>query len=58
MKKTKEVNIDFRRNPTEMAPQLVNGSEVEIVESFKFLETTISNDLKWSINVDIIVRNT
>ena len=56
VKKTKEVIIDFRRKPTEMAPMLIHGSEVEIVESFKFLGTTISNDLKWSINVDIIVK--
>ena len=56
VKKTKEVIIDFRRKPTEMAPLLINGGELEIVESFKFLGTTISNDLKWSINVDIILK--
>ena len=55
VKKTKEVIIDFRGKPTQMAPLLFDGSEVEIVESFKFLGTTIS-DLKWSINVDIIVK--
>ena len=56
VKKTKEVIIDFWRKPTEIAPLVINGSEVEIVESFEFHEKTISNDLEWSIHVDIIVK--
>ena len=40
----KTTKKDFRRNPTEMASLLINGDEVEIVEPFKFLGTTISND--------------
>ena len=54
--KTKEVVIDFRKSPTEIAPLVINGSEVGIVQSFKFLGITISSDLKWAANVDKIVK--
>ena len=58
MKKTKEIIVDFRRNPTEISPLFINGSEVEIVDNFKFLGVQISNDLKWQINIDQIVCKT
>ncbi len=49
--KTVETIVDFRRNP----PALMN-STVTTVESFRFLGTTISQDLKWDIYIDSIVR--
>ena len=56
VKKTKEIIVDFRRNPTEIVPLVINGSEVEIVQQFKFLGINISSDLKWEINTDQIVK--
>ena len=53
--KTNEIILDFRRNPTNIDPLLINGSEVEIVNHFKFLGIQISANLKWKINVDQIV---
>ena len=54
--KTRELIVDFRRNPSVIQPLSINGSEVEIVDSFKFLGVHISNDLKWVTHVDVIVR--
>ena len=43
--KTKEMIIDFRRNKSPIAPLLIKDQKVDIVDSFKFLGSTISSDL-------------
>ena len=48
--KTKEMIVDFRAQKTHIQPLTINGQEVEIVDKFKFLGTTISQDLKWEEN--------
>ena len=58
--KTKEVIIDFRKNKTAMTPLAIIiiidiEQQVELVDSFKFLCTTIANTLKWDINAEIII---
>ena len=50
VKKTKEMIFDFRKEKTEMTPLTINGEEVEMVEDFKFLGTTISSSLRWETN--------
>ena len=54
--KTKEVIIDFRRIKTPVSPLLINGEEVERVDSFKFLGTTISHDLAWTPHIIAAVK--
>ena len=49
--KTKEIVIDFRKVRTPVCPLTINDEIVEQVESFKFLGTTISHDLKWDSQV-------
>ena len=44
--KTKEMMIDFRRNKTAMTPLTIREQQVELVDSFRFLGTTIANTLK------------
>ena len=56
--KTKEIIIDFRKNKTAMTPLAITEQQVELVDSFKFLGTTITNTLKWDINAEIIIINT
>ncbi len=45
--KTVEMIVDFRRNPPALPPLTIMNSTVKTVESFRFLGTTISQDLKW-----------
>ena len=54
--KTKEIVIDFRKNKQPIIPLSINGENVEQVKSFKFLGTTISEDLKWECHVSCSVR--
>ncbi len=55
--KTVEMIVDFRRNPPALPPLTIMKSTVTAVESFRFLGTTISQDLKWDNHIDSIVRN-
>ena len=48
-RKTKVINIDFRRSPAP-APLHLNGECVERVPSFTFLGTNISEELSWPTN--------
>ncbi len=48
--------MDFRRNPPAPPPLAIMNSTVTAVESFRFLGTTISQDLKWDIHIDSIVK--
>ena len=54
--KTKEIVIDFRKKKTPVDPLIINGEVVEQVQSFKFLGTTISHDLKWDSHVNGSVK--
>ncbi len=48
--------MDFRRNTPALPPLTITDSTVTAVESFRFLGTTISQDLKWDNHIDSIVR--
>jgi hypothetical protein len=50
--KTKEIIVDFRRKKTPVSPLVIDGSEVERVDCFKFLGIHISGDLTWSAHVE------
>ena len=55
--KTKEIIVDFRRRKSSpLSPLLIDGRTVEIVQYFKFLGSTISNNLKWELRIDTIVK--
>ena len=54
--KTKEIVVDFRTNPPVLTPLTINNEDVEQVDSFKFLGTTISKDLKWSCHITNSVK--
>ena len=56
VKKTKEISFDFRAEKSPPDPLIINGEEVEIVDNFKFLGTTISNDLKWETNARLAAK--
>ncbi len=48
--------VDFRRNPPALPPLTIMNSTVIAVESFRFLGTTISQDLKWDNHIEFIVK--
>ncbi|KAL0150392.1 hypothetical protein M9458_054209, partial [Cirrhinus mrigala] len=54
--KTVEMTVEFRRNPPALTPLTIMNSTVAAVDSFKFLGTNISQDLKWDIHIDSIVK--
>ena len=45
--KTKEIVFDFRSQPSEIRPVVINGSQIEQVDSYKYLGVIIDNKLKW-----------
>ncbi len=51
-----EMTVDFRRNPPALPPLTIMNSTVTTVETFRFLGTTISQDLKWDTHIDSIVK--
>ena len=53
--KTKEMIVDFRKKKTPLSPLFINGQSVERVDSFKFLGTIISSNLKWDENIQSII---
>uniref|UniRef100_A0A8C6NSQ5 Alkylated DNA repair protein AlkB homologue 8 N-terminal domain-containing protein n=1 Tax=Nothobranchius furzeri TaxID=105023 RepID=A0A8C6NSQ5_NOTFU len=54
--KTVEMVVDFRKLPTVLSPLTISNSPVSMVDSFKFLGTIISRDLKWETNINSIVK--
>ncbi|KAL0195208.1 hypothetical protein M9458_008780, partial [Cirrhinus mrigala] len=54
--KTVEMTVDFRKNPPALPPLTIMDSTVKTVETFRFLGNTISQDLKWDIHIDGIVK--
>ena len=54
--KTKELRIDFRRKKDPLLPIAIKGSNIECVDSFKYLGVTFSADMTWSVHVDTAVN--
>ncbi|KAK3559092.1 hypothetical protein QTP86_004122 [Hemibagrus guttatus] len=48
--------VDFRRNTPALPPLTIMNSTVPTVESFRFLGTTIFQDLKWDTHIDSIIK--
>ena len=54
--KTKKIIVDFRIDPPEIVPLVIDDSEVDRVDTFRFLGVHISKDLKWKVNVNQCVK--
>ncbi|KAL0162657.1 hypothetical protein M9458_042053, partial [Cirrhinus mrigala] len=54
--KTVEMTVDIRRNPPALPPLTIMDSTVTSVETFRFLGTTITQNLKWDNHIDLIVK--
>ena len=49
--KSKELRISFAKKSEAFDPVVVDGKEVEVVNSIKLLGLTITNDLSWNAHV-------
>ncbi|KAK3571326.1 hypothetical protein QTP86_007554 [Hemibagrus guttatus] len=56
VEKTKEMVVDFRRAQSDHSPLNINGSNVEIVKSTKFLGVHMAEDLTWLLNTSSITK--
>ena len=54
--KTKEIVVDFRRDPPTPRPLVINGEEVEIVGEYKYLGSVIDCKLDWSPNALALLK--
>ena len=54
--KTKEVITDFRRGDADHRPVTIYGTEVETVDSFKYLGVNIHRDLTWSNHTTSVAK--
>ncbi|XP_053735365.1 uncharacterized protein LOC128767377 [Synchiropus splendidus] len=54
--KTVEIVIDFRRVTVSLSPLMLAGLAIPIVDSFCFLGTTITEDLKWEPTIRSLIR--
>ncbi|KAK3572714.1 hypothetical protein QTP86_006137 [Hemibagrus guttatus] len=56
VEKMKEMVVDFRRAQSDHSPLVINGSNMEIVKSTKFLGVHLAEDLTWSLNTSSITK--
>ena len=54
--KTKELIVEYRKRRAEQAPINFDRTEVERVESSKFLGVNIANELSWSKHTKTVVK--
>ncbi|KAK3550900.1 hypothetical protein QTP70_008063 [Hemibagrus guttatus] len=54
--KTVEMIVDFRKDPAPLPPVILCDSPVTSVESFRFLGTTITQELKWEQNISSLTK--
>uniref|UniRef100_A0AAV2KFT7 ABC transporter domain-containing protein n=1 Tax=Knipowitschia caucasica TaxID=637954 RepID=A0AAV2KFT7_KNICA len=54
--KTVEMIVDFRKSTVPPPPPSVMDSPITFVESFRFLGTTITQDLKWKPTISSLIK--
>ncbi|MCJ8742895.1 hypothetical protein PDJAM_G00087510 [Pangasius djambal] len=54
--KTAEMIVDFRKDPAPHPPVILCDTPVTSVESFRFLGTTITHELKWEQNISFLTK--
>ncbi|KAK3545684.1 hypothetical protein QTP70_010760 [Hemibagrus guttatus] len=54
--KTVEMTVDFRKDPAPRPPVILCDSPVSSAESFCFLGTTITKELKWAQNISSLAK--
>ena len=55
--KCKKLKISFCKNPPVLDPLIVNGKEIETVDSAKLLVIKMSSDLPWNVHIEEVIKN-
>ncbi len=56
VEKTKELIIDFRRNKEAILLVTINGQNIEIVQSYKYLGVHLDSKLNWKRNSEVVFK--
>ena len=56
VQKTKEMVVDFRRDPPQQRPLVIKGEVVEIVSQYKYLGVVLDDKLDWSEQVTAMLK--
>ena len=54
--KTKEMVVDFRRKKPHLQPVSIEGVDVEVVRTYKYLGLQLDDRLDWTANMDTLHR--
>uniref|UniRef100_A0A669BCS7 Reverse transcriptase domain-containing protein n=1 Tax=Oreochromis niloticus TaxID=8128 RepID=A0A669BCS7_ORENI len=54
--KTVEIIVDFRKHTAPLPPIILTGTLITSVDSFRFLGTTITQDLKWAPTITSVIK--
>jgi len=54
--KTKQLVVDFRKQPTHPKPVSIRGIEVDIVEEYKYLGVHTDNKMDWTKNTEALYK--
>lgn len=54
--KTKEMMIDFRRNTPHSTPVNIQGLDIEVVETYKYLGVHLNNKLDWTVHTQALYK--
>ena len=54
--KTKELVVDFRRRKVPPSPVNIQGTDIEIVDSYKYLGVHLNKNLDWTVNTQAVYK--
>lgn len=54
--KTKEMMVDFRGKPSPHQPVSIQGKDIEVVHTYKYLGVLVDDKLHWSSNTDVVYK--
>lgn len=54
--KTREIIMDFRKNPPPLQPLIIKGTVVERADSYRYLGLQVTSDLNWTLNTVATVK--
>ena len=56
MAKTKEMVVDFRRNKPLPIPVCIGGTDIDMVDTYKYLGVVLDNKLEWTTKTEAVYK--